>query len=283
MSYRTGDRLCVIQGCHALGEHLDDCRSDRCKGCRPRYVESGFVCNSDRTGLASTLDDIRDLDGQLREEPDPIDHAADDPLNRILPMGIVSSLGAGARVSGSKEQSAPTSLDRLDLASAARVANLTPAGRAAEDDQIGHSPAAAVLDREVRDWREQLFPGHHLPVATVPELVGWLLVRLQDACDKHLGIDEFAEVIRELRRALRAELGLNAPPREHCHGVFCKACDLKSLFREGGLISCRNCGENYDENAYHRWVGLLNARTIQRLREGDLEMPDSREVRRLVA
>jgi hypothetical protein len=43
----VSDRRCVIEGCRALGEHLDGCNSDRCKGCRPRFVERGFVCNVD--------------------------------------------------------------------------------------------------------------------------------------------------------------------------------------------------------------------------------------------
>jgi hypothetical protein len=309
MSYRTGDRLCVIQGCHALGEHLEDCGSERCKGCRPRYVEKGFVCNSDRTGLSSTLDDIRDLDGQLREEPNPIDHddwrrvpwptsdpaqrpdwswwrggKADDPLNRVLPMGIVSSsLGAGARVSGSKERAAPADVDLLDLTATPRAAFPTAAGRAHKADQIGLPSVAADLDLWVRDWRDTLFPGQHLPEPTVPSLVGWLDKRLHRACDAHPAIDEFATEMFELRRALRGKLGLNAPPKQLCHGVFCKSCDRKTLYREGGLITCGNCGLNYSEEEYRKWIGLLNAETKQRLREGDLEMPDSPEVRRLVA
>lgn len=304
------DRRCVISGCRELGEHLEDCRSDRCKGCRPRAVDKGFVCPSDRTGLSATLADIRDLDAQLREEADPLDHQdwlrvpvptsdparlrpwrwlrpareAEDVLARVLPMGIVkSALGAGARVSGSKEPAAVTDLDRLDLTSPPRAAFPTAAGRANKADQIGRSPVAADLDLWVHAWRDALFPGQHLPAPTVPVLVGWLEKRLHEACQRHPAIDEFAAEMYELRRALRGKLGLNAPPKQLCRGVFCKACDLKTLYREGGLISCGNCGENYSENAYLEWIGLLNAETKQRLRDGDLAMPDSPEVRRLVA
>lgn len=300
---------CVISGCRELGEHLEDCRSDRCKGCRPRAVDKGFVCPSDRSGLSAMLADIRDLDAQLCEEADPLDHQdwawlpwptsnpdlrpgwrwwrggkADNPLARVLPMGIVkSALGAGARVSGSKEPASVTDLDRLDLTASPRAAFPTAAGRANKADQIGHLPVAADLDLWVRDWRNTLFPGQHLPAPTVLALVRWLSVRLGEACDRHPAIDEFAAEMYELRRALRGKLGLNAPPKTLCRGVFCKACDLKTLYREGGLISCGNCGENYSENAYLEWIGLLNAETKQRLRDGDLAMPDSPEVRRLVA
>lgn len=303
------DRRCVISGCRELNEHLDDCSSDRCKGCRPRAVDDGYVCASDRTGIASTLTDIRDLDAQLREEPDPLDHQdwewrpvptsdpfrlarwrwtrggkAEDALARILPMGIVSSsLGAGARVSGSREPAAPTDLDRLDLAGPARPAELSPAGWKHIDDQIGHQAVAAELDQLVRIWHEDLFADESLPRPTVPELVKWLSNRLDKACNEHLAIDEFAVVVRVIRSALRRKLGLNAPPKTLCKGVTCKACDLLTLYREGGLISCGNCGLNYSESEYREWIGLLNAQTIQRLRDGDIPMPDDYEVRRLVA
>lgn len=304
------DRRCVISGCREIGEHLDDCTSDRCKGCRPRAVERGLVCNSDRTGLAAMLTDIRELDGQLREDPDPIDHQdwvlrpvptsdprrlppwrwmrtageAEDALARVLPMGIVKSgLGAGARVSGSREPAALTDLDRLDLTASPRAAFPSAAGRANKADQVGHLSVAADLDLWVRDWRDELFPGQHLPAPTVPALVGWLENRLEEACDRHRAVDEFAEAIRDLRTILRRKLGLNAPPKTLCKGVACKACDLLTLYREGGLISCGNCGLNYSDDEYRKWVGMLNAETIQRLRSGDLAMPDDYEVTRLVA
>lgn len=305
------DRRCVISGCRELGEHVDDCSSDRCKGCRPRATERGLVCNSDRTGLAALLADIRDLDGQLREDPDPLDHQdwvrvpvptsnpdwlpkwqwmrpageAEDALAKILPMGIVkSSLGAGARVSGSREPAALTDLDRLDLTASPRAAFPSAAGRACKVDQVGHLSVAADLDLWIRDWRDTLYPGQHLPEPpTVAVLVGWLEKRLDEACDRHSAIDEFAEAIHQLRTILRRKLGLNAPPKTLCKGVACKACDLLTLYREGGLISCGNCGLHYSESQYREWVGLLNARTIQRLRSGDLRMPDDYEVRRLVA
>lgn len=278
------DRRCVIGGCRELGEHLDDCSSDRCKGCRPRAVQKGQVCPSDRTGIASTLFDIRDLDAQLREDPDPVDHSTRDGLALILPMGIVpSGLGAGARVSGSREPAAPTDLDRLDLAGPARPAELSPAGWRHMEDQIGHQAVAAELFQLVRIWREDLFADESLPRPTVAEMVKWLGDRLDTACNEHLAIDEFAMVIRVLRSALRRKLGLNAPPKTLCKGVACKACDLLTLYREGGLISCGNCGLNYSDDEYRKWVGMLNAETIQRLRSGELEMPDSVEVRRLVA
>lgn len=305
------DRRCVISGCRELGEHLDDCRSDRCKGCLPRATERGLVCNSDRTGLSAMLTDIRELDGQLREVEDPVDHAedwvavpvpttdpgrlrprrwlrpareAEDVLARVLPAGLVkSSLGAGARVSGSKEPAAPSDVDRLDLTASPRAAFPTAAGRANKADQIGRLPVAADLDLWVRDWRDALFPGQHLPDPSVPALARWLSDRLGEACDRHSAIDEFAVEMAELRRALRAKLGLNAPPRQLCKGVSCRSCDWKTLYREGGLISCGHCGLHYSEKDYKTWVGMLNSKTIEKLREGALAMPDSVEVRRLVA
>ena len=299
---------CVISGCRALGEHLGDCNSDRCKGCRPRFVDQGFVCRSHRTALAAYLADIGVLDGQLREEVDPVDHQdwvrwplptsdprrlprwrwfrparqSEDALAKMLPMGIVaSSLGAGARVSGSKEPSAPTDLDRLDMTAAPRAAFPTAAGRANKADRIGLPSVAADLDLWVRDWRDLLFPGQHLPEPTVPALARWLADRLDVACDQRKAIDEFASEIRDLRITLRRKLGLNAPPRERCDGVPCKSCDRIALYREGGLVSCGYCGLNYSENEYRDWVKLEAPYAVARVRDGEVVPKHPDELRRM--
>jgi uncharacterized Zn finger protein (UPF0148 family) len=71
--------------------------------------------------------------------------------------------------------------------------------------------------------------------------------------------------------------------REMCKGVVCRACDRKALYRKGGEVICATCGLVYSDHEYRLWLALLAADTKQRLREGDLEMPDSPEMRRLVA
>lgn len=210
------------------------------------------------------------LAGQLREEPDPVDRHARD-LSRQLPMGIVRSGGA-APVSGSREPAVPANLDRLDLATS-RLLYLTPQGWANASDQVGQEPVVGVLCAWVRDWRETLFPREGLPSPTVAALAGWLGDRLDAACDRHHGVDEFATDLHGVYRALRRTLGLNAAPPEKCQGVQCRACDrMNTLYREGGLIQCKWCGLHYSEKGYQEWVALLNANARQRMRDGDLEI-----------
>ncbi len=247
---------CVISGCRELGEHQEGCSSDRCRGCRPRYVKAGFVCPSDRTGLESTLDDIRDMWPQLTSGPS---------------SGIRSA--GGAPVSGSKEPRVPANLDKLDLRSL-RLLYLTPQGWKHASDQVGYEPVVGVLCAWVRDWRETLFPAEGLPAPALPVLVRWLSDRLDRACSEHPGIGEFAGDIADARHALRRVLGLTNAPPEKCMGVRCRACDrINTLYREGGLIQCKWCGHNYSQREYESWVGLLNADARQRLRDGEIETP----------
>lgn len=305
-------RLCVIQGCRELGEHLDDCRSERCKGCRPCYVESGFVCRSDRTGLEAILGDIGGMWPALAEEPDPVDwttwtslqwrpiptsdpvrrqpwlwvsEAGAEELAKVLPMGIVrssSGAGAGGRVSGSRESAAVTDLDLLDLLAASRQASLVVA-KAGDPDQIGYLSVETELDFWVRDWAGRRGKGEGLPDPSVPLLASWLNDRLEWACDHHPGIDEFATKVGEVRSAVRRKLGLNAPPRELCKGVPCKSCDRTALYREGGLVSCGYCGTHYSDKEYREWVKLEAPYALARVRDGEIVPMNPEELRRMVA
>lgn len=148
------DRRCVIVGCRSIGEHQPDCDQKRCRGCLPRLVEHGLVCNSDRTRLAAWLGEIPGLHAELEAQPDPIDHRewtvrqwrpiptsdpvrrpswswvrepGADPLARVLPMGITRTSNQ-ARVSGSREAPVPVNVDRIDLAAAARIGSLDIVG-----------------------------------------------------------------------------------------------------------------------------------------------------------
>lgn len=280
----SDERLCVIAGCRQFGQHLVDCDTDRCKGCRPRHVESGMVCTCDRPLLLSQLQDVSTLFAELVEEPDPVDRAewtslqwrpiptadpvrrqpwlwvseaGEEPLAKILPMGIVRN-GQGAKVTGSKEAPIPVNLDRLDLTAEARPAQLGIVSMPGEDpDQIGHTAVASELDFWAKDWIELRGKGEHLPVPTVAVLVGWLADRLDWACDHHQGVDEFAAKIRRIRKAMRRVLQLDSIARERCEGVYCKGCDRLALFREDGLVTCNYCGLHYSEGEYREWVGLL--------------------------
>lgn len=234
------NRLCVIDNCRQPGAHLGDCDSDRCKGCRARFVESGYVCAGDRAGLAETLTELVTL---WRD------------LGALPPTGM-GGHDRAAKVSGSREPSVPVSLDLLDLTAPARNGSVI-ARRTT--DQSGHLAVGTELDVWVRDWRETRAMGEHPPEPTVPELVRWLADRLDWACEHHEAIDEFAADLHRLRKAMRRMLQLDTVTREACQGVACKSCDRMALWREDGLVTCGYCGLHYSEAEYANWVALLDA------------------------
>lgn len=274
------EKRCVIDGCKAIGEHEPECDQKRCRGCLPRLVEHGFVCNPDRTRLAAWLQEIPALHAELEADPDPVDRhewttrqyrwiptsdpfrrpkwswvrePGEEPLARIIPMGITRT-SHQARVSGSREAPVPINLDRFDLAYGRT--DTEPKDRS--EDQVGYRSAAYILDQWSRDWIETLCPDHHLPPANVAALVDFLSKRFDDACDSHPAIDEFAAEISTLRHAMRSVLGLTDAPKELCKGVVCRSCDRKALYREGGgYVTCGHCGQHYNDGEYTKWVRLL--------------------------
>ena len=157
------------------------------------------------------------------------------------------------------EAPVPVRLAVVDLLTCARQPEATSPAREYPDDQYGHLSVATVLDQWVRDWRDLLWPDHHLPVPTVSTLAGWLRRRLDDACDRHPAIDSFADELRSIRSTLRTTFGygryvdrLPAP---------CPDCDMMSLYRDDGAswVECGNCGRLWSENEYQRLCVILAA------------------------
>ena len=306
------DRRCVLVGCRSIGEHGPDCQGGRCRGCLPRLVELGLVCNPDRTRLAAWLEELPGLHAELEAEPDPVDRhewavkqwrpiptsdparrrpwawvreQGSDVLARMLPMGITRT-SHQARVSGSREAPVPVNLDRVDLTGPARIGSMEMglSDQAVPADQVGYLTVATELDFWVRDWTIAREKSEHLPEPTVDALVSWLSSRLGWACDEHPAIDEFATKIGELRHAMRSVLGLTAAPKELCKGVPCRSCDRKALYREGGgYVTCGHCGQHYSEREYTDWVKLEAPYQLGRVRDGELEPENPDELRRLVA
>lgn len=258
------NRLCVIDNCRQPGAHLGDCDSERCKGCRPRAVESGYVCTGDRAGLAETLTELVTLW---------------DELTALPPTGT-GNKGAAAKVSGSREAPLPLSVDLLDLTAPARNGSVIVRR---DPNQIGHLAVSTELDVWVRDWRETRAMGEHPPAATVDDLVGWLVVRLDWACEHHAAIDEFAADIHRLRKAMRRVLRLDTVTRERCEGVACKSCDRMALWRENGLVSCGYCGLHYSDKEYRDWVKLDAPYAVGLVRDGEVEPEYPEELARLLA
>jgi|SRR5690554_565979 len=245
----------------------------------PRQPYRPPVCDSDRRLLASHLSDIPDLHQRLSEttpapanSPSPaetpngtVTWRGVDPVADTLPAGPIPGQTRQPRVSGSKQPPAPTSLERIDLTLPARPASRALHARGVlglDPDQIGTLSVATILDTWVRDWRKTLWPEQRLPVPTVAELARWLRDRVEDACNHHPRIDEFAAEIKDLRHTLRAHLGETTaqPETERYKAVACQKCDLRGvLMRRPGsdYIECGNCGNLYTENEYAHWRDRL--------------------------
>jgi hypothetical protein len=196
---------------------------------------------------------VRDVRGVRRDDEGRIwPHW--DPAAHALPPGPIPGKQSSPRVSGSMERGVP---DRLDLtAPAYRDREGTTDGHA---DQLGGPSVAAVLDSWVRWWIQDRGRGERVPGESVTELVGWLDVRLDDACDSFDAISDFADELREVWISLHRANGLTEPRPEPCLGVPCRSCDQKALLRVPGspYIECGGCGGLYTEDEYHTWVRLV--------------------------
>jgi hypothetical protein len=246
----------------------------------PRHPDRTPVCDPHRERLTRDLAAIAAMHQRLID-PDPADidtrwyqhHGRNgyihwqraDPLADIGGSAPVPGRNDQPRVGGSRERPAPTNLDHVDLTATARAATIDVQMRAIfgyDPDQIGHLSVATELDAWVRDWRDSLWPDHHLPAPTVPNLVDWLANRVDTACDQHPAVDEFAAKMAALAHTLRAALGETEPRPSPIDGVACRHCDLCALVRNPGDIyeaECSACGLLYTTSELHEWLGRLAA------------------------
>jgi hypothetical protein len=262
----------------------------------PRIPHQPPVCDGDRRLLYRWLGDIANLIADLSNpEPPIIDRRhyerwgieyLKDGVRRPISLGFtwadpVSALGGVSpinsrskqpSVSGSRERPIPINAAVLDLKSPARVVNTDW-----PEDQLGHLSAATVLDWWIRTVRADLYPDHHLPPATVADMVAWLRAdvgdertRVDDICDYLPSVDAFAAELKHLRGALRAANGETEPKPERCEGVACPRCDMQMLYRQpGGDVHCvgPDCQAVLREDEYHDWVKTLAAQASIKQRQ----------------
>lgn len=270
----------------------DPARGTVCDGCRSRL--SGWL--GELPGLYADLLTLGfvERDGHTSKVAYPAGHIWAgqavphfDPVANSLTAGPLCARNGDAHVSGTPAASVPISLDATDLTAGARVMHLA-SPHARDDrllpcrycrayhatgsyrpqdgrhdprvDQAGHLPAASVLDGWVRDWRDARGRGEGLPVPEVPVLCRWLRDRLDDACDTHPAMADFATELRALRAALFGQLGLFDIP-EYKDGVRCRSCDAKDLWRHSAseYVECNSCGLLLSPAEYKDWTGLLAA------------------------
>jgi hypothetical protein len=190
----------------------------------------------------------------LRELPD---------LYALLPSVLAANGSGGEKVSGSREAPVPVSLTVVDLLATARRPEPTEAARAHPEDVEGALSVASTLDEWVRDWRTHRGKGEGLPPPTVYQLTMWLGNRLDEACDDHPAIDEFAGELHGLMAQLRGALAL----KRHIERLPapCPTCDTLALYREvdphrgaSGWVECGGCGRLWSEDEYRRLVVILD-------------------------
>jgi hypothetical protein len=235
----------------------------------PRIPNRSPVCDGDRNLIDRHLNDVANLVADLSNpEPPLVDDRQYErfgiayfdgnrrhvfsrgmfPSDPLAPLGGVAPINSKSKapsVSGSRERPIPIPVTVVDLKAPARQPSPSQAARDWPEDQVGYLSAATVLDQWCRSVRDELFPEHHLPPATVDEMAAWLRNRLEDVCDHHSAVAEFAEEIRNLRSALRSAAGQVEPRPEHCEGVACPRCDLRTLARmpyDTYRAQCGACG-----------------------------------------
>jgi hypothetical protein len=212
--------------------------------CRRRDPEYGQVCPACRSSLAGWLREVAHLYADLLDRDD-----------------VLRSSGGYGWVSGTHEAPVPIRLDATDLTMPARGGAVVDA----DHDQIGHLSIAAVLDSWADDWRMHRRRGEGPPEPVVPALCRWLEDRLEDACDDHPAIADFADELRGIRTALYGVLGLFDVP-DFKHGVPCRSCDSLTLvqfspseFMATNWVECTTCGLLLNDEEYAVWTALVAA------------------------
>lgn len=230
---------CVAPRCAIPRRHVPGCDGDQCRGCLPALATVGRLCERCHQRADSTLVDIGELYVRL-----------DDAL--------IPALGAGQKVSGTPERTAPINLDVHDLLAPSRL------GTVHDDwhDQTGQPSVAAVLETWARDWAETA--AQRPPDPDVDTTARWLRARLEWAARHHNAIDEFIAEMRNLHGRLITVLHERDPQPELCHGVPCRGCDERNLYRRAdgsNDVDCHSCGLIYRKAEYDRWTALLAAST----------------------
>lgn len=174
----------------------------------------------------------------------------------------------GARVSGTGEQPLGVRVPVLDLMSPANTGTVHDE----YGDQTGDASTATVLAYLADDWIAFRGKSEARPAWTVPDLVDWLLARLDWAVTEvdpgddgtaparggHPAIEEFAHDIYRVLGALKSANGNLPDPDDHKDGVECPRCDLMTLYDTGVYIECvesrHGCGKLMKHNEYGQWV-----------------------------
>jgi len=236
--------LCIASRCAQPRQHTTGCKGEPCRGCLPAQAEVGRLCERCYQRADSTRTDIGELYARLGD-------------------ALIPALGAGQRVSGTPEQSAPINVDVHDLLAPSRLGAVHDEWH----DQTGQPSVAAVLETWARDWAETT--AERPPDPHVGSTLAWLKARLEWAAKHHNALDEFITEMRNLHGRLVTVLRERDPDPELCHGVPCRKCDERNLWRRpdgSNDIDCHSCGLIYRKIEYDRWVAMVAASTKRMVR-----------------
>ncbi len=202
-----------------------DPRPHLCVLCERRVYERAQVCNPCRRWLLADL-------GQLAR------------LWLLLPAAVAPANGV--------EGGLPIRVNVVDLT---LPNGATDTIHDDHGDQTGEIPVRARLDSWVDSWTAHRAKGERQPIPTVPVLTSWLIARLDDACDTHPAIVDFAREIRLLAATIRRALNLEPPPVIR-FGAPCPRCGTKTLRRllGGEWIECQDCGRLWGDDDYAELV-----------------------------
>jgi hypothetical protein len=228
-----------------------------------RILEHPQVCQGCRARLARDLAELPDLIAEATQLTQPaaapywewrLDGAELGCANRVRawvwrtpPSGPTGSPGR-VRVTGTRTAPLPVSVELLNLVGPGAPSVSDPHG-----DQVGELPPRWWLLDVARDWADQ--QGYTMRTrTTLVALVDWLGDHLHWACDHHPAIADFAAELRRQRGILRNASGRTPARPQLCEGVACRRCDIRSLWRVDGRVSCANCGTIYEPTEYDNLV-----------------------------
>jgi hypothetical protein len=242
------------------------CTPDRDeRGLPARWPEVGLVCPACRDRIRTALVGADD------------DHPGISVLVRWLTAHYLDSAvmparhSRSGRVTGGQVGSpAPIPISAHDLLDQQRqhpAMALTAAGRirwcddgSAPDgtDQIGMIAVGTELGYWVDAWRERRKCGERRPDWPV----GWLVARLDDACDQDPLVGEFAAVVLRLRAQLAAVTGRTPQRPDVKLGVECPSCYRRSTLEQrpgSEWVECTACPRILRIDEYQQWVRSCSA------------------------
>lgn len=291
MTERISTTPCA-SGCTHHGRHVTDCEDrDTCRGCLPRYAETGWLCYSCQAKLREALRDAQfQYDLLLATVTPSMSQALSARTETSIPDGwrttTTSTDGETVDPPPSRRHAKPSRRPSegtipiraacLDVSRELSDVLSEWVERLAQDYQCTTPPQALTMDERVdprrKVWREAnayreggyvwVDPPARFEVSTAAGWLGSNITRL--VCQE--GIADELESLRSLMSRAHAL----APWREESKaipGVRCPECQRKTLRQFGGSedVTCTNpaCRVQIGKGRYGVWRRMHEGRVTQ--------------------